>query len=61
MSKLLESVAVARRSGDEAEEILAAYTQTPGLVMALNRTKGAEPKTASAPPNAAGAIDPLAR
>jgi len=58
MSNLLNSVAVGRRSGEDAGEILQAYIQTgPGMV--LNHTAEAAPTNKA--PNPAGAIDPMQR
>jgi hypothetical protein len=54
-SALLNTAAVARRSNDEAGEILKAYIET-NPSMALNHT--AEPAVAAAPKGSGGAVDP---
>lgn len=54
-SKLLETAAVARRSNDEAGEILGAYIST-NPTMALNHTQ--EVAAAAQPKGAGGAVDP---
>lgn len=54
-SGLLNTAAVARRSGEEAGEILGAYIQTAPTMM-HNNTK--EPEAAQQPRGAGGAVDP---
>ncbi|MBI1215094.1 MAG: hypothetical protein GC185_04655 [Alphaproteobacteria bacterium] len=57
MSNLLETVAVSRRSGDDAGEILNAYLGT-SPQMALNKTMEAAPEV-SAQPKGTAAGDKL--
>jgi ribosome-binding ATPase YchF (GTP1/OBG family) len=56
MSKLLKSIAVARRSGEESGELLQQYINT-GPLMTQAHTLENAPKA----PNAAGSIDPMAK
>lgn len=58
MSGILNTMAVGKKSGDDAGEILKAYTQTRGLAMVQNHTL----ETGLAKePTATGAVDPLPR
>lgn len=58
MSGILNTMAVGKKSGDDAGEILKAYTQTRGLAMVQNHTLETG---LSKEPTATGAIDPLPR
>lgn len=56
-SALLNSAAVARRSGEEAGIILKTYVDT-NPFMAHNVSPGNEPAAAAQPKGAGGAVDP---
>jgi hypothetical protein len=61
VKSLLSKTATSRESGINAATLLGELIKTPQLVMIRNHTKEAAPAVGSASPNAAGAVDPLAR
>ena len=58
---ILSKTATSRESQVNAAMLLGQLIKTPNLVMAQNHTADAQPTVANQPPNAAGAVDPLAR
>lgn len=58
---ILSKTATSRESQVNAAMLLSQLIKTPNLTMAQNHTTEAKPTTANQPPNAAGAVDPLAR
>ncbi len=61
VKSLLNKTATSRETHVNAAMLLGELIKTPNLVMAQNHTAEAQPTTANQPPNAAGAVDPLAR
>lgn len=54
---ILTTMAVSAQEGDTAKQLLGYYMSTPGFTLAMDHA----PTATLDAPNAAGAIDPLAR